>query len=655
MSGLVAVQPLSGNADLGRTIAQRLSQAIAHRGPDGQALRTEGRVTLAHAFLDSTGDGAGPWRLRDDGPLLTGDLCLSNTAELCDAGPVSDAAAILRAYDRWGLDLATHLHGAFAFVLWDPARERLLAVRDRFGIKPLCLRHLPDMLMMCSEPGPLAVAHGPLPQINEAWVADFLAGYETSASHTADLGIDRLPPGHILISENGSITRRQWYALPDETRAADPAEEFAALLDLACKAAMRGGKTGAMLSGGLDSSSICLLAHQHSAKPLPTFSRRFPDTPELDEGRFIDAVLAAGSFEPVSVNNTPNAVLDHLDAALLEQQQPSSAPGLGTTRHLFQAARARGLTAMLDGHGGDEVVSQGYERFTALARQGKLIDLARTCRSASAFMGLDWMPLMLSHLAASGPRPWSGLARRVQAWTGDAPTGFGWRGLVNPDLALRSDLVGRVQQIETAKHKSDPASGMTEEARVHRALAFNAATSGGFEQLDRAAARAGIDPRYPFYDHRLVEWCVAQPASAKLRDGVPRSLLRNGMRGILPEIVRMRSDKINFIEDAWRGLTRDPAGTIAGFATRPPDRLAPFVNQDVLRQVASVAMTPNSTPDHQVVFFLWRAIWLDLWLAARAQRTPAAVASSLSQHSLSVHSLAARQATDAGSKDGYVT
>ena len=149
---------------------------------------------------------------------------------------------------------------------------------------------------------------------------------------------------------------------------------------------------------------------------------------------------------------------------------------------------------------------------------------------------------------------------------------------------------------------------------------------------------------------------MAQPAGAKLRDGVPRSLLRRGMRGILPDTVRLRSDKINFIDDAWRGLKRDPAGTIAGFATHPPERLAPYVNMDVLQQVARSVINPASTPESQVVFFLWRAIWLDLWLDARARRAvPPAEPVAPSPQSPAAQSAAPALAAGSSSSNGHLT
>lgn len=622
MSGLIAVLPLQDRRAPWAQVAQSLMDGIAHRGPDGVALHGDDGIWLGHAWLNSTGDPAGPWQLSGGGPLVTGDLCLSNAAQLCPPGQVvCDGVAVLAAYARWGLDLLHHLEGAFAFVLWDPAQRRLLAARDRFGIKPLYLRHLPDAIMLCSEPQPLAQAWGPLPSANAEWIADFLAGYDTSDHMTADTGIEKLPPGHLLLAERGQTVTRRWWSLHDQPALHNPDANFADLLGAACKDGVRGGRTGAMLSGGLDSSAVSLLAQRHSPGPLTTLSLRYAPQSGLDEGPFIDAVRQAGRFDAVDIEADADVILGQLETVLAEQQHPFAGLGLGATRLLYRRAASVGLKAVLDGHGGDEVVCQGFDHLDELAAQGRVLALARISRQLGQFVQSPWMPFALGPLAQSGPRPWGGIARRVLCRMGPVASQPHWRGLVSPDLAAQTNLVARVQAAEAAK--SDARLGGSRARAQHLDLACGPGTATAFEVLDRAAARAGIEPRYPFYDRRLLEWCIAQPSGAKLARGRPRALLRDGMAGILPEAIRLRPDKTNFLPNIWLGLVNDPSGQVLRFANAPPDRLSPYVNMDALREAAQTLLNARTPGEIQPILWLWRAIWLDLWLAERERRRAA--------------------------------
>ena len=100
-------------------------------------------------------------------------------------------------------------------------------------------------------------------------------------------------------------------------------------------------------------------------------------------------------------------------------------------------------------------------------------------------------------------------------------------------------------------------------------------------------------------------------------------MLRDGMAGILPDAIRLRPDKTNFLPNIWLGLVNDPSGQVLRFANAPPDRLSPYVNMDALREAAQTLLNARTPGEIQPILWLWRAIWLDLWLAERERKRAA--------------------------------
>jgi asparagine synthase (glutamine-hydrolysing) len=211
-------------------------------------------------------------------------------------------------------------------------------------------------------------------------------------------------------------------------------------------------------------------------------------------------------------------------------------------------------------------------------------------------------------LAWKGRRGFGRLGRAMLRQPSGDPAA--WRSMVDAELARETDLVPRVRAQHAAEGHQSP-------LQAHVSLLAQPLAGTAFEILDRAARAAGITPSYPFYDHRVVELCVWQPDAAKIADGQPRSLLRRAMRGVLPEMVRLRRDKVDFISGFWNALRRDPQGRLAAFA-RGPGVLEGWASPATLRQDATRILTSDA-PDAQTAFRIWRAVWLAAWL----ERAPA--------------------------------
>lgn len=657
-----------GDGPQDRSGVRRMMAALAHRGPDGTAWAEDGPAALGHAWRDCTGrDLPGPRRLRPGGPVLVADLrldapeALAGTLGLPPATP--DPDLVLQAWDRWGLDLLERIDGDFALALWDPARRALFCARDRFGVKPLFFRCDAEGFRFASEPGALLALRPGRPEPDPLWVAEYLTGVSTDPGRTAHAGIRSLEPAHLLRSDGQEVTlRRYWTLAPAPERPADVAPALREALSRSVAARMQGGPTGAMLSGGLDSSAICCLAaaqgqagaaagpaaaglrsdppggagtgardgapghpDRAAASPgrqgpapdarLPVFSLVFDDFPEVDESAHIAAVLARGGFAPHRIGPPLGGAFDGAGAVLAEQQQPPGAMGLATTRGLYACADRAGLRVLLNGHGGDEVMSDGIERLIELASEGRWARLWHETRGAAALCGQGRADMLLELLSAHAPpRLVRAVARRLRGAAGRHDR-TAWRRIVHPDLARDTDLVARRRALASA-----PAEGLSPAMQMHLDRLRAPGMAAAFDTLDRAAARQGIEARYPFFDRRVVELCLGQPASAKLSGGRTRALLREAMRGVLPETVRLRRDKADFWPVALRMLRHPRSLQRIDALAADPGPLAAYVDVDMLR--AHVARLHAGEAEPALLFELWRAAWLSAWLSSEPEAAP---------------------------------
>lgn len=612
MNGLAGVHhgdgPPAGPAEVRAMLA-----AIAHRGRGGGGgVRNDGPAALG-ALHGLASDGA---------LTVVADARLDNRAELARAlgiDPRPDAELILAAYRRWGEDCAGRLLGDFAFLLYDDDRRRLFCARDCFGVRPLYHARQGDTLLFASEPKALLAAAPALGRRNEAAIANYLVGQPPDGQTSFYLGIETLPAAHWMLVEPGRTELRRYWRLEPKGAApgGDHPEQFRALFTEAVRCRLDGGEAvGAMLSGGLDSSSIaCVAAPIHGEArggALPTFSLVFDRTPAWNERPFIEAVLARGGMSPHFIQGGDHAPFDDFQHILREQDGPFLAPILSISRQVGVRAASEGVGVLLDGHGGDEVVSHGRGRLNELARDGRWLPLWREVRAVSDTYHTSALAMFAHHVREHRPAPRvARLIRRAgrfrrRSGAGGVPA---WRRFVDPDLVARTDLPARMR--EAAALRADPLSA---EAEQHLAVLGDPLQGYAFTVLDRNAAAAGIEPRYPFWDRRLVEFCVSVPAEQKLAGGWSRLVLRRAMEGVLPPVIQWRRDKLDFsphlvtaMVDRDRGLIdsvlHDGRGDVAGFASLLELRAA-FGRMIQLRDKASGG-------DVQAV---WRAVTLALWL-----------------------------------------
>jgi asparagine synthase (glutamine-hydrolysing) len=531
---------------------------LRRRGPDGEGWWVEGAIGLGRCALHSTPESAGERQ-----PLVSEHLAVAADARLDNRGELArelalpphsgDAVVIAAAYGRWGRACPERLEGDFAFALWDRRQRRLLAARDRFGVRPLYIHHQPGRLLaLASEPAAILVLEEVPYRINEARIADFLVTRLEGVDLVSTFfeGVERLPPAHLLTADDRGVRQRRYWQLepgPELRLGSDEAyaEAFFEVFGEAVRRRLRGAATvGAMLSGGMDSGSIVAVAQElrrlAGEGPLPTFSAVGSDPGTCVETRTILAAQAMGGLEPHSISSLElAALLPELAELGLQPDEPFDHQ-MALVRAVYLIARRRGVRAVLDGIDGDTVLGEG-SHLTRLVRSGRWLSAWREAVGQNRFWGGACparRELALAAYHAFAPAPIKGLAQRLRARP-DALAASLAGTIIARSLAERVRLGERLAAL--AAHA--PAGLDLEPAHEHARTIAHPYLTVGVERYGRVAAALGLEPRHPFLDRRLVELCVALPGEQKLRDGWPKAVLRRGMAGRLPDTVRRQRGK----------------------------------------------------------------------------------------------------------------
>jgi asparagine synthase (glutamine-hydrolysing) len=398
-------------------------------------------------------------------------------------------------------------------------------------------------------------------QLNEIKIADHLATLFEDKASTYYKEILRLPPAHsVSVTRNGIQIKSYWTLDPAHNirfvSDREYAEAFREVFTEAVRCRLRSAfPVGSTLSGGLDSSSIACTARnlmsQRGNGSLHTFSAIFPSLPKedlvkIDERPYINAVLATGGFVPHYVHADRISPLAELDRVMWFADEPILAPNLYIHRALYQKAQEQGVRIFLDGIDGDTTVSHGLEY---------LIELARTVRWRTLFTEV-------TALAHNSQRSrWKILWRYgfkplvpesvIKTWRAlHGRNGSKWAGnkMVNSAFSQRIGLPAR------AKEQMARLGSLRTAREVHLCGLSQGLNAHGLQQLDTAASPFSLEARYPFFDRRLMEFCLALPPGQKLHLGWQRFVLRQAMEGILPPQVQWRFMKANLSPNFTRRL-----------------------------------------------------------------------------------------------------
>jgi asparagine synthase (glutamine-hydrolysing) len=551
-TGLFAMQPARTDPHVvDAALLQRMTRAIAHRGPDDEGFHTEPGIGLGFRRLSIIDLAAGHQPMGNEDGAVTivfnGEIYnfQSLRTELQALGHIfathSDTEVIIHGWESWGLAVLDRLDGFFAFALWDRQQNTLLLARDRLGKKPLYYGIAPSgLLAFGSELAALTPVPGLADALDPAAIEDYLAfGYIPDPASVYQR-IRKLPPAHFMLITPGAAlpAPRRYWTLP--APAAAPADLTAATaelrvrLDRAVASRMIADvPLGAFLSGGVDSSAVVALAARHAKSPLQCFTIGFPGA--TDERAVAAAMAAHCGAAHNSEVVVPADVIDAARHQAVVFGEPfgdhSSVPSLAVAK----LART-GVKVALSGDGGDEVFG-GYRRYRwhSIADQARRLLPDRARRAllapiAAAYPKLDRAPSWLrakTTLTEISLDSAHGYYRTLCKLQDDER-----RGLMSP--ALKSLLDGH-----------DPAAGIvaaldTEADPLRAAQMVDLATylpGDILVKVDRTSMRSGVEVRSPLLDPDLLAWGMGLPAALKLRGGQGKAVLRDAVAPLLPRAV----------------------------------------------------------------------------------------------------------------------
>lgn len=544
-------------------ILRCFTDSLAHRGPDGNGFYIDpgANLGLGHrrlAILDTSDSGRQPMSFAGERYwiVFNGEIYnfLELKAELEQHGyqfqTDSDTEIILAAYHRWGEDCQFRFNGMWAFAIWDREERKLFISRDRFGVKPLVYYFDQKHFAFASEMKAFLALDWFQPDFDSSMMSAALSNERLIEGDERCLlqGLKHLLGGHCItlkIGESPKI-RRWWNTLDHLVKAPtsyeDQVERFRELFLDACRLRMRSDVSiGTALSGGLDSSSIlCGMRYIHNKSSTTTdrmasdwqkaFIMTYPGA-AIDERKYADEVVKQTGVIPIYCVGTPDLYLEHFDRILFQFEEISDihlGPWL-----VHKTQRENGVVVTLDGHGADEVLG-GYPWHVTAALKDSMFKFSprHTRELVSVMKNLELFPDNYFYIKSAQVLLAKIMNGRRPSWLLQSPADF-TSPAYEEDMSLIRD----------------------------RDLLFKATyVDFHFTQLptnlrdfDRLSMAHGVEVRSPFMDWRLICFLFSLPSTAKIDAGFTKRILRDALKGILPESIRVRTRKLGFPNlEAWR-------------------------------------------------------------------------------------------------------
>jgi asparagine synthase (glutamine-hydrolysing) len=619
--GICGIVSANGPADPDRLA--RMSAKLVHRGPDSDGTFADGPAALAArrlAIIDlETGDQPIANEDRTLHVVQNGELYNYRElrAELERGGhrfrTHGDTEVLVHLYERDGLAFARRLRGMFAVALWDAPLRRLVLARDRYGIKPLYYRAGADGLEFASELRAL-----PRGEIDLDALEAFLAFNSIPAPLTIFRETRKLPPGHLLVWENGEV-RLERYARPSPAPAEELREDDEAELIEELRARLRDSvrahlvsdvPVGVLLSGGIDSSALTALAAQEVAEPVRTFSIGFEERSfnELADARLVAERYGTRHRELLL---RPDAAL--LLPALAEAFDEPFADSSALPTYLVSRLAAEDVKVALSGEGGDELFG-GYYTYVAdllALRTGGLARLARPLvellPTSTARASFDYKAKRFVRGAHLPP-----LERH-----------HAWKEIFSPDA--RAELTGRrsgFDPVDLYRARFAETEGAELLARLQDVDLGIYLVDDLLVKTDRASMAHSLEARVPFLDPAVSEFALSLPTHHKVRGFAKKRLLRRAVAPLLPRsIVRGRKRGFSIPAAAWL------RGELEPFAREvlSPDvvRRQGYFRPEAVTRLLNDHVARRADLSRQI----WGLVCFSLWLE-RARRTTAVRASA---------------------------
>ena len=635
MCGIAGRVNYRSEAPVDPALVQRMCDFIAHRGPDGDGVWTDGFVGLGHrrlAIIDLSPAGRQPRTARGE-LWITFNGEIYNFQELRDEleskghqfTSRTDTEVLLAAYSEYGVDCLSRLRGMFAFAIWDAPKRRFFAARDRLGKKPLHYLVDQDGIAFASEPKAFLADPGFQPRASVDAVSEYLTYQYVPSPLSAFEGVSKLPPAHYLLIENGNITVQRYWKLSYRKKLEIGEEEAAEALIEKLREAVRlrlisDVPLGAFLSGGVDSSVIVALMAQLSGR-VRTFSIGFEES-EFDELPYARMVAERYGTEHCEMIVRP-ATADIIPKLVWHYNEPyADASGIPT--YCVSEMTRRYVTVALNGDAGDENFG-GYHRYVA----------------DPAGVRFDRLPRGVQRGVAAVARTLP-VRRRTQSLPNRAAR---WLKRISEDPQRR--YARRIVHFEPELHEEISAPGFLEAVAERRPFArllesyritdapdeIDAALDVDVNhylpdcllvKVDIASMAHGLEARSPMLDHEFMEFAASLPSNMKVRGLITKYILKRAAAPLLPAEAIHRPKRgfsiplARWFKHEFGDLAEDVLldGRLAGRG---------YFKMDVVRRLLDEHRRGLNLWQKQ----LWNLVMLEMWHRMFIDQRPSGVAAAV--------------------------
>jgi asparagine synthase (glutamine-hydrolysing) len=612
-----------------------MNQLASHRGPDGegywlwdgesatgQFLATHdvtdalqhSKVAMASrrlAILDLSSAGLQPMISRTGRAWIVFNGEIYNHVELRNElihlghqfRTGTDTEVILAAYEQWGTDCFVRFNGMWGLAIADLQRRVLILSRDRLGIKPLYVWAKNGALAFASEIKQLLVLPGITAVANMDALVEYIdTGYEAPPA-TFFEDIHAFPPGcwaEVSLDQPQAPSPLSFWHPEQLTlrqiNHAEAREQTRCLFEDAVRFCLRSDvPVGVCLSGGLDSSSVLSqvqLLKNGKGAPTYAFSAAFHEA-SFDERQYIELVLKECGGEGYYTFPSADAFLEDFDDFIFHHDEPPGSLSQYAAWSVMRLARQHHVPVVLNGQGGDELFSGYWPAYYLFLRRQLVQAPYRVAEHVLGALLPDGNPTLVLQVLPHFRQYWHRRQRDNRALLQPQWASAGFNAAANWAVVA--------QHLEPVQYR------LAEIRHIHlpRLLKWD----------DRNSMAFSIEGRYPFLDHRFVEWAMTLPLEMNLKRGWNKLLLREALSNILPPAIQWRRSKVGFETPQSEWIRTTLRSVLAQWAARPSERLQAIVAPSRLKRFAEQLLWSNTLhkmDERQLV--LVRLYFLDRWL-----------------------------------------
>jgi asparagine synthase (glutamine-hydrolysing) len=544
---------------------EQMVDIIEHRGPDDRGTYYDGEVALGHrrlSIIDLSIDGHQPFFYTDKYILVfNGEIYnyLELKSELSTKGygfkTKTDTEVLAASYACWGEDCVQHFNGMWSFLIYDKCKNIVFGSRDRFGVKPFYYTRQENMFLVASEIKQFFQMLYNNPKVNKDMLLQFIIkGNYDYSKETMFADVYQLEPGYNLIYDldNGDYRVKKYYDFEDLTETDEgyekSCETFRKIFTDSVKLRLRADvPLGYSLSGGLDSSAIVCVADRLLKEndynfEQHTISSCFEDK-RYDEQEYIDEVVKNTNVTVHKIFPQETDLFEQLDHIIWHMDEPFSSTSVYAGWNVQKAADENGLRVMISGQGADEQLC-GYTdfyitKFADLLCRGKFGEFKREWKIYKEKRAVTEQHVSIAEILQS-----SLISMIVPDSKRYLIKSLYYRKKGN-QLPFTDEQILKVLKTEPLYPVHDPRGYISAYMKGElRAL---------LHHEDRNSMAHSVEERNPFLDYRLVEELYKMPYGYKLREGITKAVMRDGLNGILPDKIRNRVSKLGFVtpEDQW--------------------------------------------------------------------------------------------------------